>query len=285
MGIGLVLEGGGMRGIYTAGVLDVFLERGIHFDNCLAVSAGACHACSFLSGQKGRALAVATDYLGDWRYCSLRSWLLTGNLFGSKFIYHRIPEELYPIDNEAFKRSGTVFQAAVTNCRTGEAEYPAVGDLLRDIDIVRASSSLPLAARRVSIGGEKYLDGGMGDPIPLLQSIRQGNEKNVVVLTQHRDYRKEPNRLMPLLRARYFRYPRLLEKLRDRHLLYNRTLERVAAEEEAGRAFVIAPSAPLEIGRIEKRKERLLAVYEQGRRDAEQRIPGLLRYLDSNPID
>ncbi|PWL53768.1 MAG: patatin family protein [Clostridiales bacterium] len=281
--IGLILEGGGMRGVFTAGVLDFFLDQGIHFSKCLGVSAGACHACSYLAGQRGRAFAISTDYLDDRRYCSLYSLLTTGDLFGVQLAYHEIPDRLYPIDNAAFRRSGAAFQAVVTNCETGKAEYPVIRDLKKDIDYVRASSSLPLLANIVTLNGRPYLDGGIADSIPLRRSIRQGCVKNVVVLTQHRAYRKQKNKLLPLLKVKYRAYPQLLRAVETRHLRYNRTLLTVAAEERSGRAFVIAPPQPLGLGRIEKDREKLKAAYQSGYDEAARRYTALKAFLAASP--
>lgn len=280
MNIGLILEGGGMRGAFTAGVLDVFLEHPeLRFTSCIGVSAGACHACSFVAGQKGRAFAVSSDYLNDWHYCSLRSLLLTGDLFGADFLYRKIPEELYPIDNQAFLKKGIRFYAVVTNCRTGKAEYMPVRDLIKDISAVQASSSLPIVSRMVAIGNEYYLDGGIADAIPVEQSIRMGNSKNVVILTQPRDYRKEKNKALPLIRIQYAKYPRLVEAMEKRHLEYNRVLTLLESEEAAGRALVIAPKEKLPIKRVERSKDKLLVAYNLGRCAAEEKLPQLKRFL------
>ena len=276
---GLVLEGGGMRGVFTAGVLDFFLDRGISFDSCYGVSAGACHACSFLSGQRGRALAVNVDYLQDWHYCSFRSLLLTGDIFGAKFAYHDIPERLNPYDYEAFDRNPCEFYAVLTDCVTGKAVYYPVTDLHRDIEAVRASSSLPLLSRMVEIQGRKYLDGGVADSIPLAHAMADGCTRSVVVLTQHPGYRKKPNAMMPLIRARYRRYPALVAGMADRHLRYNQTLELVKAREAAGNVFVLQPSRPVELKRIERNREKLLALYEEGFRTAEEAWPRLREFL------
>lgn len=277
----LILEGGGMRGIFTAGVLDFFLDAGFRFPSVLGVSAGACHACSFLAGQRGRAYETVARYLDDKRYCSLYSLVTTGDLFGAKMLYETIPRELYPIDNDAFLKHPVRFQAVVTNCLTGRAEYPEVRDLLEDLVYVRASSSLPAVSRMVPIKGGLYLDGGIADSIPLLQSMRQGNRKNVVVLTRHREYRKEPNSLMPLLRLKYRRYPELVHSLETRHVRYNDALHLVKREEEQGNALVIAPAAPLDLGRIEKDRRKLRAVYEQGYAAAKRQEDALRAFLET----
>jgi predicted patatin/cPLA2 family phospholipase len=276
---GLVLEGGGMRGVYTAGVLDFFLEQGIDFPFCYGVSAGSCHACSYFSRQKGRAFATNVDYLKDKRYCSAYSLLTTGDLFGAKMLYDTIPNELYPYDYEAFSANPAEFYAVLTNCRTGLPEYYRVRDMRSDIIAVRASSSLPMLSRMVKIGTEDYLDGGIADPIPIARSIADGNRKNVVVLTQHRGYQKQPNSMLPLIRMRYRNYPNLIEAMATRHIRYNESTALVQAEEAEGRAFVIQPSAPVEIGRIEKDREKLTALYRSGYTDAAECCEQLLAFM------
>lgn len=266
MSRGLILEGGGMRGIFVAGVIDYLLDAEIRFDNVIGVSAGACHGCSYVSGQRGRAYATNTDYLTNPDYCSLRNLRKTGDLFGAEFLYHTIPEKLYPIDNEAFMNSGIRFQAAVTNCVTGHAEYPVIEDLFRDVEWIRASSSLPFLANMVEIEGGFYMDGGIADSIPLAQSIRQGNEKNLVVLTRPRDYRKKAAKsgAKALMRLKYKDFPKMVEAYENRYKTYNQSLELVASEEAAGRAFVIAPMGSLDIGRTEKDPDKLKKAYEEG---------------------
>jgi len=266
MGTGLILEGGGMRGIFAAGVLDYLLDDGLFFENVIGVSAGACHGCSFVSGQRGRAYAVNVDYLGRRDYCSFYNLRKTGDLFGTEFLYHTIPEKLYPIDNETFRRSGVKFQAVVTNCRTGRAEYPVITDMFRDVEWIRASASLPFLANMVSIGESLYMDGGIADSIPIAQSIKQGNEKNLVVLTRPRDYRKKPGGSVSaaMLKLKYRTYPQMTEACRNRWKTYNASLELVASEEKEGRAFVIAPMGDLDIGRTEKDPVKLKKAYQEG---------------------
>lgn len=276
---GLVLEGGGMRGIFTAGVLDFFMDKGIAFAECYAVSAGSCHACSYLSGQRGRALAISTDYLDDKNYCSFYSLIRTGDLFNVQMAYHDIPERLNPYDYDAFDRCETKFYAVVTNCTTGEAEYMPVTDMRRDIDAVRASSSLPLLARMVDIGGEKYLDGGIADSIPIKRSIDAGNGRNVVVLTRDLSYRKPQSKMTQAVRFKYRRYPELVRAFEARSRVYNETLEYISALENAGSIFVIRPSQPLTLGRIEKDKNKLEATYRIGYEEAARRYDDMMGYL------
>lgn len=253
-----------MRGIFAAGVLDFFLDRDICFDSVIGVSAGACHGCSYVSRQRGRAYAVATDYLDRKEYCSFQSLRRTGDLFGAQFIYHTIPSRLYPIDNETFQKSGVRFQAVVTDCLTGRAEYPVIRDMFDDVEYIRASSSLPFLANMVEIGGRKYMDGGISDSIPLEESFRQGNDKVVAVLTRPREYRKKASRLIPLMKLKYGRYPNLIRALSQRAERYNLTLQRIAEEEKAGRVFVIAPMGSLEIGRTERDPAKLKKGYQEG---------------------
>lgn len=181
MKTGLVLEGGGMRGVFTGGVLDVFLEHSLSFDVCFGVSAGACFACSFLAGQHKRGYHVMADFIQKKEYCSVYSLIRTGDLFGADFVYHTIPEQLYPIDNDAFLKNSTEFFSVVTNCHTGAAEYHRIHDLFGDVDRVRASSSLPLVSRMVELDGKPYLDGGIADPIPVRHAFASGCDRVVAV--------------------------------------------------------------------------------------------------------
>lgn len=269
---GLVLEGGGMRGVYTAGALDCLMDNGLWYGAVYGVSAGACHGTSYVSRQRGRAARTVLDYVGDRRYASLHNLVTTGNFFGERFTYEEIPNKLVPFDYEAYADSGVRFVSVVTNCRTGEAEYPVVRDLRKQMPYILASSSLPLMAKLVWIEGEPYLDGGVVDSIPIERSIADGNRRNLVILTQHEGYQKHANKLMPLIAMRYRAYPRLVAALRVRHERYNAQLAAVYREVEAGRAVVIQPSTPVMIKRLEKDRERLQALYAQGYRDAEARL-------------
>lgn len=276
----LILEGGGMRGIFAAGVVDFLLDNDIHFEHVMGVSAGACHGCSFVCGQRGRALATALDYLDLKEYCSFESLRKTGDMFGADFLYHKIPEELYPVDNAAFKASGIKFQAVVTNCETGQAEYPVIHDMFEDVEYIRASSSLPFLANMVEIDGGLYMDGGIADSVPLAQSLRQGNEKNVVVLTRPRGYQKSASKLGALMRLKYRNYPQMIKAVKNRYKVYNETLKLIEAEEAAGRAFVIAPMGPLDIGRTEKNRAKLEKAYTEGYYVAEGLGEKLMAFLE-----
>lgn len=276
---GLVLEGGGMRGVFTAGVLDCFLDEEISFNDCFAVSAGACHACSYLSKQRGRALSTAIDYLDDKRYCSFYSLVTTGDLFGKDFVYYKIPNELYPIDNEAFLKCDTKFYAVITNCITGKAEYKLITDLKKDIEIVRASSSLPMVSKMVEIDSNPYLDGGISDSIPIKAAQRQKNDKIVVVLTRHEGYRKSENKLMPFIKLKYRKYPDLAEQIALRYKNYNDTIDYITEEERKGNIFVIRPPYDSGIERVEKNREKLKALYQLGYDTAKTQAAKLKEYL------
>lgn len=277
---GLVLEGGGLRGIFTAGVLDFFLEKNIEFDGCIGVSAGSCHACSYLSKQYKRAFNVSVDYLDDKRYCSMHSLITTGDLFGVDFVYGEIPDKLNPIDNETFMKSKTKFQAVITNCRTGEAEYPEVKDFRTDTVYIRASSSLPFLSKMVKINGELYLDGGVSDSIPIKKSIENGNTKNVIIMTRDKKYRKKQSKLGKISAIRYKKYPKFVELMNTRYSRYNEVLDYIDELEAKGEIFVIRPEVELTLGRIEKNKKKLLEVYSIGYETAKKNYENLKKYLE-----
>lgn len=238
---GLVLEGGGMKGMYTAGVLDFFLDKGLDFSSVYGVSAGACHMCSYLSKQRGRALDVGIDYLDSKKYCSVESLLTTGDLFNVKTAYHLIPEYLNPYDYATFDRYEGRAYAVVTNIVTGKPEYLRIRDMKKDIDAIRASASLPLVSRNVKIGGKLYLDGGIADAVPIQKSILDGNRKNVVILTKEEGYVRKPTSHLELIKLRYLKYPKVYELMAKRHIAYNKMLEYLAKQQENGQAFVIRP--------------------------------------------
>lgn len=278
---GLVLEGGGMKGMYTAGVLDFFIEKELYFKNCYGVSAGACHLCSYISKQYKRAYHVSLDYLQDVNYCSIRSLLTTGDMFNVKMCYDTIPNKLVPYDyKQAARYEGNCY-ATVTNLRTGKAEYLPMREMHRDIIHVRASASLPLVARIVTINGEPYLDGGMADSVPIRHAIEDGNEKNVVVLTKETGYVRKPtaSAQLEMIKLRYARYPHLYKLMADRHNAYNETLHFLDKEVEEGRAFVLRPKEANDIGRIEKDRVKLEKLYELGYEDAKENYKALLEFL------
>ena len=278
MKIGLVLEGGGMRGIYTAGVLDVFDEAGLRFDGVIGVSAGAVHGCSFLSGQRGRSIRYFCKYCLDRRFMSAFSLLTTGNAVGERLCYHDIPERLDPFDYAAFDRCGVPFYVGVTNVESGGAEYLRVTDMRAQIDCLRASASMPYVSRIVSWQGKKYLDGGIADSVPLVAFENMGYEKNVVVLTRDVAYRRASDNL-PLLNLRYCRYPRFIRTLKRRPQLCAAEDAYIASAAEQGRAFVVRPSRAVTVGRLERDAARLRALYELGAQDARENLDELRTFL------
>lgn len=277
---GLVLEGGGMKGVYTSGVLDFFLDKGIEFSSCYGVSAGACSLCSFLSKQRGRAYHVNVDYLDDKNYCSVYSLIKTGDLFGVDMCYHKIPDKLYPYDYEAYNKYQGTFYSVVTNIETGCPEYIPIKDMKRDIDVVRASASLPLVSRNVNYQGGLYLDGGISDAIPLRKSIQDGNAKNVVIMTKEIGYRRKPSTMASLIKLRYRKYPKVYELMKNRHNSYNETLDFIADEVRKGTAFLIQPRKSSNVGRIEKDQSKLKALYEEGYAQAKECYEDLIKFLE-----
>lgn len=281
-GVGLVLEGGGMRGVYTSGVLEFFLEQGLHFNYVIGVSAGACNAASYISRQKGRNKAVTIDMVNDRRYLSVRNLIKSGSLFGWDFIFNEVPNQLVPFDYDTFYNSPAEFIAGVTNCSTGKAVYYSKHQIERNFDVLRASSSLPLVSPTVTIDGQDLLDGGLADPIPVRKSIADGNQKNVVVLTQNKGYIKKPDSLMRLYKAKYKKYPALLQTMMSRHLLYNETLNYIEQLENEGRCLVIRPQNPLHVGRLEKDSAKLTDLYQEGYEDAKLLSGQLYSFLQKD---
>ena len=280
MKTGLVLEGGGVRGIYTAGVLDVFMENSISFDGIIGVSAGAIHAVSYLSGQKGRSIRYYKNYCRDYRFMSFKSFIRTGDVVGVDFCYHELPEKLDVFDNAAFMKNKTPFYAVCTNVTTGKPEYIRVTDAFKEIDYIRASASLPYFSRIVEIGTKKYLDGGCTDSIPLTAFKKMGYEKNVVILTRDIEYRKKAE-MRPLTKLCYRKYPEFCKALLHRHEMYNRQVEEIMEAEKSGEIFVIRPEVSLDIGRMETNPKKIELVYNRGRLDAEKKLSELMSWTNA----
>lgn len=278
MKYGLVLEGGAMRGIYTAGVLDVLSEEGITFDGVVGVSAGAIHGCSFVSGQAGRSIRYYMKYSRDKHFMSVYSLLTTGSLVGEEFAYHDIPERLDPFDWESFSANPTRFYVTCTNLETGRPEYIRIRDMYKDMDYMRASASMPFVSPIVERGGRKLLDGGVSDSVPLRAFERHGYERNLVVLTRPAGYRKKP-RKSSMASVFYRQYPEFVRTWNRRPQRYNRTMIYVEDREAAGAAFVLRPSQDLGISRMENDPEKLYAQYELGRIDCMMRLEELKKFL------
>lgn len=269
-----------MRGLYTAGVLDAMIDHGFHPDVICGTSAGVTFGVNLPSNQRGRALRYNKQYVGDKRYISLHSWLTTGNMINAEFAYGELPRVLDPFDEEAFEHSGTKFYATLTNTRTGEAEYMLLEDCMRQMDVIRASASLPILSRKVRIGAEDYLDGGLSDNIPLHRCMDEGCEKIIVVLTRPAGYVKNEH-ISTLCRLWYPSDKGLHHTVSGRNGQYMRRLEEVNLLEREGKLFVFRPSEHLKIARLERKPERLQALYDLGQRDAEAGWGSLQKHLQS----
>jgi len=279
---GLVLEGGGLRGVYTSGVLRLFMDRGIFFPYVIGVSMGACNAANYVSRQPERSRIVNIRYVNDSRYLSYLRLLAGGELFGMDFIFDTIPNSLVPFDYETFRESDVKCVTVVTDCTTGEALYFEKAELGEDyLPVLRASACLPFITKPVRFNGLILMDGGLSDSVPIRKSISDGNTKHVLILTRPKGYRKKSSRIGGLVRIRYPRLPGLCEALAHRHTGYNETMDFIDEMEQKGEAFVIRPRSDLPVGRIERSKDRLYATYDQGYRDAAQSCDDLCRYLNT----
>ena len=239
---GLVLEGGAMRGMFTCGIIDIFLENNIAFDGLAGISAGAIFGCNYKSKQIGRGVRYNKEWGRDSRYFGLRSLLFTGDIYGKEFCYHDIIEELDPIDKKTYKENDIDFFIGATDIEEGVIRYFNSKEVdERSIEWLRASASMPLVSNVVEVDGYKLLDGGMMDPVPYSIMIKNGYEKNVIVLTQPRDFVKKKASLMTLIKLKYHKYPKLVESMANRHILYNKQLEEIRQLEKENKVYVIAP--------------------------------------------
>ena len=279
--VGLVLEGGAMRGLYTAGVLDVMMENNINIDGIVGTSAGALFGVNYFSNQKGRAIRYNKTYLNDKRFISKKSLLLTGNIVNKDFAFYKVTKELDPLDNETFIKNNKEYYATATNVETGAAEYLKITDPINQLEELRATSAMPFASKMIKINGKKYLDGGISDSIPLMKCKDLGFDKIIVVLTQPFDYRKKKNseKKMKLIRLKYKKYPNLIKTMENRHNDYNEIIEKIIDMENKKEIFVIRPSKKLEIDILEKKPEKLDEIYNIGINDCRKIIDELKAYL------
>ena len=279
---GLVLEGGGMRGGYTAGVLDAFIEEGISFDYCIGVSAGACNALSYIGRQKGRYIRANTEYLRDPRYMGIRCLFKTGHYLGNRFIFDDITNELVPLDFDAYQ-DGTrtcPFTAVTTDCATGSARYDVISDLNTQWKLVEASSSLPLVSPVVFYKGNALVDGGVADSIPIRRAEEDGCTHIVAILTQDPSYRKKKSHAQLLIQLAYHKkYPKLVEALRRRRDTYNMQLDYAAQQEKAGKVFLIRPIQPVTVGRMERNPEKIRSLYQIGYLDGKANAAKVKTFL------
>ena len=282
MKTGLIMEGGAMRGMFTAGVLDVLMENGLVTDGAIGVSAGAVFGCNYKSHQIGRVIRYNTEYCNDKRYASFKNLVKTGNLYSEQFCYHEVPEKLDPFNEAAFAASPMDFFVVCTDVKTGEPIYHKCrkGDA-EDVLWMEASASMPLAAKIVKIGHYGLLDGGVADSIPVRFFESIGYKRNLIILTQPKGYTKKKNKFLPAIRAKYFRYPAFVEAVADRHERYNETLSYIWMLEQAGKDYVIRPPIPLEIGAMERDPAQLRRVYETGRAVAQIQVEKIRDFLNA----
>ena len=278
---GLVLEGGALRGLYSMGIVDVLMDEGITFDGVVGVSAGAALGCNIKSGQVGRALRYNMRFAKDWRYCSLRSLITTGDLYGAEYAYHKVPKEMDIFDVAAFNANPLPFWAVCTDVETGQALYHLLEDADDETyDWIRASASMPLCSRIVELDGRKLLDGGVADSIPLAFMEREGFDRNIVILTQPEGYVKQRNRFLPLMRLSNLKhYPLFLKAVAERHMMYNEELAFVRKREAEGRALVFRPSSSLPIKHTSHDPKVMRRVYELGREQALLRLQEIKAFL------
>jgi len=280
--VGLILEGGGMRGMFTAGVLDFFLDEGIEFPCVIGVSAGAIHACSFLSKQKQRSRNITLKYINDKRYCSFHSLRTTGDMFNAKFSYYDIPKKYYIFDGKTFNKSRSKLLVTATDIVRGKSKYFHIKTFDNDeVEALRASASLPMIANIVKYKGREYLDGGLSDAIPIKKMESEGYEKNIVILTRPEGYRKRKSRSYLAMKRKYRKYPLLIKLLKERHTIYNETADYLEEQERLGKAFVIRPDSKLKIKRIDKNCTRLEAAYNSGYNTAEKLYKDIKKFMNA----
>ena len=269
----LVLEGGGLRGVFTCGVLDCFMDHGITFPFTVGVSAGACNGLSYMSGQRGRAKASNIDLMDKYHYVGFRYLLTQRCIMDFKLLFEDFPEKIIPYRYDSYFANPDRFVMVTTNCLTGKAEYhEEKSDPSRVMDMVRASSSLPFVSKITFVDGVPMLDGGIADSIPVEYAFSQGYERQVVVLTRNKGYRKKESS-MPLAKIIYRKYPHLQEALAERNAIYNRTMDMIERLEEEGRLTVIRPIRKLEVSRMEKDTKKLTSLYQEGYDEANRLLP------------
>ena len=276
----LILEGGAMRGIYTAGVLDVLLKNKIFVDAVIGVSAGSIHGCSYVSEQYERSISYYKTCRNDYRFMSFKSWFKSGNICDTDYCYDEVPNKIYPFDHDTFENSKTKFYVTVTNVETGEPEYIYLKSLRgKNIDYLRASASMPVVSKIVEIDGKKYLDGGMSDSIPIEYFRNLGYDKCIIVKTKDKSYKKTKEKILPIAKKVYKDYPKFVKRLKERHIDYNNQIKLIRELEEKKEVLVIEPSRKLKISRLEKKLENIEEAYNQGRIDAGNKLKDIKKFL------
>ena len=280
MTVGLVLEGGGMRGMFTAGVLDALMEQNIQIDKIIGVSAGALFGINYASNQKERALRYNLKYLKDKRYMGFHSLFTTGNIVNKDFAFYDLPFNLDPFDQNEFEKSHIDFYLAATNIENGKAEYFKIENVFKEMECFRATSAMPFVSKFVEINGQNYLDGGIADSTPFEKAQELGCDKIIVVLTQPIDYRKTKSSSF-LFKLFYRKYPHLVKTLENRYRTYNEQVEEIIRLEKQNKIFVIRPNVSLNIGRLERDETKIRTVYELGKKILSAQIQDLKKYLRS----
>lgn len=281
--IGLVLEGGGLRGAYTSGILDYFLSKELHFKYTIGVSAGAIYSASYASRQRKRNIDIIQKYLNDERYMGYKHLVKNGSYINTDFAYKKITYEISPFDFDTFSNCDLEFKVGAFNCLKGKTEFFSKKDFKKTEDLLEiliASGSLPFFSKEATINEKIYLDGGIASPIPIVQSILDGNSRNVVILTEDKSYVKDPLKFQLLINLYYKKYPKVAEALNRRHLTYNRTLKEIQKLEEMDDVFVFRPSEVVVVDRLEKDLDKINTLYKLGIKDAKENYEKLLKWLN-----
>jgi len=282
----LVVEGGGLRGSYSGGILDILADKEIKFGGAVGTSAGATHLCSFLSGQIGRNFRIDTIHSKSSRYMSFRNLLFTGDYFAFDYCYKQVPYKIDPFEFDKFtdQCKETEFHVCMTDVDTGLAVYPRITDYRNedDMNYIRASASLPILSKIVNIHEKKYLDGGVADSIPFEPMFKKGFDRAVVILTRPLGYRKKLSKALPLIKLAFRHHPKFVEAVATRHIRYNHALDKLAKLEAEGKVFIFRPSRLIKISDIERNKKKIAKLYELGKEDAHAKMPELLKFLESD---
>lgn len=274
----LILEGGGLRAIYTSGVLDCFLKNNIKVDAVIGVSAGALFGINYLSKQQGRVIRYTLENANNKDYMGISSWIKTGNIMNKDFCFNKLIYETDPFDFKTFNKSKIEFYVTVTNVETGKAEYKRINDIEEDMEYLRASGSMPIVSKIVKVNGKKYLDGGISDSVPIKWGLKNGYKRIIIVETRPKTYRKKKSKLLPY-KILYKDYPRLVKTVKERYNIYNKTKTYIEALEEENRVFVIRPTEYIKIKRIENNKDKIQEMYRLGLKDANERLKELKKYM------
>ncbi len=285
MKLGIVLEGGGMRGLYSAGILDVLMEEGIVADGLVGVSAGAVFGSNYMSKQIGRAIRYNKKVCKDPRYGTIRSLIKSGDMFEVEFCYHEIPEQIDPVDVETYRNNPMEFYVTCADVSDASAVYHRSVSMEESLKWLQASASMPMVSRPVQIGGKEYLDGGIADSIPISFMRQKGFDRNIVVLTRPRGYRKTKNKFMLPAKIILRKMPAVIAAMKTRHINYNHTLEKLEELEKNGEVFAFYPKKEDIVSRTESDPNRLQKIYDAGRRDALENLEELKKFVEKVRVE